>query len=181
MPSDVFTFEGTQQAKIVYLKKSPDMGWLSALQGLRSKTMKCDSEAAREYKSLTWKYAKQLRAEVQGSFDAMIVPPSTHDRAMPYAQELVECCHVDITKRFKRAHGTRSGDGCSITQLMSAVSFSPIGDEANFKKILIVDDIVASGNTVAVIVDKLKSAGMPNQAAVWVACPLWLPSGVPSR
>lgn len=176
MPAADIIYPEPRTAGLYYLEQGPPFTKFAALQGLRSGRMKPNEAGAIEYFSMAWLHAKQLAKEVNGSYDAMVVPPSTHNRSEPYAKELINCCQWNLSGGFSRAGVVRSGDGCSLGQLWSSVSYKPSGEEGKLRSVLVVDDIFASGKTVAIMVGKLIEAGMSKEAVVSVACPLWISS-----
>lgn len=119
-------------------------------------------------------HVKDLAALAGGPFDAIVMPDSTHKRALPYLQGMPAPRIADLTSRFTKAVGTSSGKCQDYSLYLSGISYRPAKDEHQFNSLLIVDEVAASGKTAQAIIDRLREAGMPLTCEVTLAAPLWL-------
>jgi len=112
------------------------------------------------------------------SVDAVVSPPTSFPHPPePYREAIKKkfAKAVDLTERFTRSCDYSSGEEAAFDRMMEAVSYTPAGDEPQCRTLVIVDDIVSSGRTAALVVSKVRDAGLPVGARILVAAPLWLP------
>jgi hypothetical protein len=80
----------------------------------------------------------------------------------------------DLSGLLTRDVDVRSGEGTSIQELAEAVSVGSLTDRASLHSLLIIDDVMAAGKSVTVVIRKLRQVGLPEACAVTIACPLWM-------
>ncbi len=105
--------------------------------------------------------------------DAIAGVPSSRTLVKPY----LEACRgrfieaEDLTPRFTR-HGTaRATESRSFEEILDSIVYQ--GPRlGHVHSVLIVDDLLASGSTVAAMITRLRNAGMPVDAKVSAAVPL---------
>ena len=170
---------------IVSLLKSKLPGNFAYLQGVRSGALVASapggdqerSAAAVEYRALEKIYCSHLAARMPADFDAILSPPSDHpSHAEPYRLMIREKkeAALDVTGSFERVGPTRAGLGGTPQQLLASMTYFPCGAESSWMHIVIVDDIMKQGTTVAAIIMLLRQHGLSPNCKVTVACPLWL-------
>jgi hypothetical protein len=161
-----------------------DLGAFSYLQGIRSGVLARvrggdpeTSAVAISYHAMKCIYYQGLADLVDFEPDAILTPPTSRpELSTPYF-DAVYSKHknaVDLTTRFSRLPSATAGTGTSVDEFISQLTYVPSGDESRFKTLLIVDDVLARGTTVAAIVRKLREFGLPLECKIFVACPLWI-------
>jgi adenine/guanine phosphoribosyltransferase-like PRPP-binding protein len=116
--------------------------------------------------------------ESAGQFDAILCPQSRRPQFQGFALEATAKYHEckNLTGRFKKASDIQAGtDGTSYEMLENILEYTPGDDEKCLKRILILDDLVASGKTIAAYCSKLSDNGVPADCEFVVVAPLWLP------
>lgn len=178
MAIDQIEFAGVGRATLVYLAKSPNLGAFTPLQSLRSGAMKPNSLVAQQYFAMERFHAARLAAQLSKNWDAVAAPPSSRLWAGPYLDAAKKLhAAVDLTPRFTRSGSVRSSEPTtSLDEVVASLSYKPGGDESAFRSILFIDDVIASGKTVAAIVRLLRQHGVPFGAVLQVAAPLWIPA-----
>jgi len=174
MPTEQFELPTGEVVIAMYGSEHPGLG-TTYLNTVRMKAVDEDSPLALEYRNLVGpKFSKILKAEVGAAnfeFDAVVSPPSSRSDALPYrlAINAHRGAH-DLTANFSRRGEVRIGaNDTTMKQAVAELSYSPDGTEAAITSLLIVDDVLASGRTVAAIVHHLLDAGMHPDCAVGVA------------
>lgn len=129
-------------------------------------------------------YAESLGLHLATSqFDAIVRVPSRYDQSRwlfemaskgDKFQSPATTAPVNIGIRFAKDGSTRSGEsGTSATQLAAELHYTPKGDEHEFSRVLIVDDSIASGRSIAVIIARLLDNGVPSTCKFTAACYFW--------
>jgi hypothetical protein len=112
-------------------------------------------------------------------WDAVVRPRSSRPRlTLEYYRAVVPLApdSIDLSPRLHRTKGTRAGLHGSYPELLSRMRYQGPRDLGTLSGVLIVDDVLASGSTAAVIVTRLREAGLSPDARIVLACPLRLTS-----
>lgn len=82
---------------------------------------------------------------------------------------------MDLTNCFSKdpAVTSKSSD-LTVEQLIDAITFVYEGDLSSYRKVAIVDDVLASGKTASAMLHHLYAAGLSKEAVVHVCAPLWI-------
>lgn len=167
-----------EKADFVYLRKWPELGDMIYLQSMRSGRMKEDSLAARGYKGMARVHAGRLADLVRDKvppFDAVVSPPSKRADADVYRNEIVKGIAVrDLTPGFSRKGKISAGTASSVAEVVDEFDYQPAGGESDIKSLLIVDESVSSGRTIAAVLDHLRRTGLSNDCIVCIAAAAWL-------
>lgn len=159
---------------------------LSYLQYVRS--LSPDASKWKEYpfKEMKAEYPKQKEKTAQLLADyiqpvfservptAIIKIPSTRDLNCPYYSAIKERYRdaIDLTLYVKRHYKVKSGEGATFKEVFEDIYLEPCDCLAGIKNILLIDDVYASGNTVAAVFLRLREHGLPDTARMQVAAPL---------
>lgn len=143
------------------------------LQGIRNGRYSDNSIEAKEY-------ANRLKLEkimfgdmvvaASVNYDAVVSPPSSRSDATPYRNEVLDENIVDLTSAFSRSCAVKAGDHrTTVNDLVADFHYQPSGSEQLIKSLLIVDETISSGKTVAAVLECLRTAGLPQDCLVTVA------------
>jgi uracil phosphoribosyltransferase len=80
----------------------------------------------------------------------------------------------DLTARFSRNGKIRAAAASSVEEVRDEFNYQSVGDESEIKSLLIIDESLASGRTVAAVLDHLRSVGLPKDCIIYVAVAAWL-------
>jgi adenine/guanine phosphoribosyltransferase-like PRPP-binding protein len=129
----------------------------------------------------TKRFADELAAHpvfTEGLFDVIVAPPSRSDSHMPYLKAVADKTGIPAVACFEKAKALKAGDkDVGYEEVLAAVTLKTDklpGDIATKKRILFVDDLIADGNTAAVMITLLKPHVAPD-AAYFLACVLRAP------
>jgi hypothetical protein len=105
-------------------------------------------------------------------------PPSSRPELLiPYRNALLTQHReaIDLSARLaqKNPH-VSAGEGASLEDMLAAMTYDRRGDEARLTSLVIVDDVLASGNTSAAVIQLLRDAGLSQECQITLGCPLWL-------
>lgn len=127
-------------------------------------------------------FAQGLGSLVTGEFDCILAPPSRHDFAGYYKDELASGrSALDISSRFHKTADVVAGQAeTTAADIYEALAYDAQGDEHSWSSVLIVDDVFASGKTVAAVLSRLRDAGLASDVSVTVAALLRI-SGKPKE
>lgn len=178
--------------QVVHIRKARlDAGPFTCLQAVRQPHFSDmpfeDLPGAKEYLAMVPIYTARLSDLFRdgagvGPVDAILSPPSSRpELSNPYRRCISDkqplAC--DLTHSFQRAKDApRAADGATLQKVVDSLAYSPCNKEPSFKRIVIVDDVLKSGVTVAAIVHHLRTIGLPPSCEVFVVCPLWLDGDV---
>lgn len=104
-------------------------------------------------------------------FDAVVCPPSYGDDIEPYRQAVLERWPVrDITGNFTRQGRNRAvRPDTTVEDMIAEFIYAPDGKEEEIRSLLVIDESVASGKTIAAVLHHLRKHGMLEDAAVAAA------------
>ena len=182
MPIAQFTLPTDERISLAYLRRWPRLGDMIYLQGVRSGRLPENSLTARQYRAMVPFYATRLANLATGNdaprFDATVSPPSARDDANPYRNEVLGRRQglLDLTSRFSRRGRLRAANTVSIDEMRNEFVYRPVGDEGRINSLLIVDESLASGRTVAALLAHLRGAGLPGNCIICVAVAAHLPA-----
>jgi hypothetical protein len=172
--------------RVVALHKDKDPGPFRYLQGIRQGTLRIlnpdpeQTAVALSYHTHKHRFFPALAAKVGGSVDAVLSPPSSlPEQAEPY-RKAIAAAHpsaIDLTNRFARIDSARAGEGAKICDVFNGLSYDPLGQEKNIRRLVICDDTFNTGTTATAIVKLMRKHGLADECEVIVACPLWLELG----
>jgi hypothetical protein len=175
MPSEDIELAAGKQVRFFYLWKWPNVCDMICLQSIRSGLMTEEHDLAKTYHRYERYYARDLAVLLKNlNFDAIVSPPSTHPDVKVYLKALRKRKILDLSGRFSRNGITKAATADFLRDLIDEFKYSASGDESKIKSLLIVDDLVASGNTIAAVLDHLEKAGLPDDCQITVAAPVWL-------
>ncbi len=133
-----------------------------------------NSNVALEYRGMKKQFAVELAAQINSEipeFDAVVSPPSSRPDANPYREAVLRDKKVlDLTRCFSRKGRVKIGrDETTLDQAFDELTYQPSGNERDVKSLLIVDESIASGKTVAAVLHHLRGAGLPERCKITVA------------
>lgn len=104
-------------------------------------------------------------------FNAVVCPPSDGDDIEPYRQAVLERWPVrDLTGNFTRQGRKRAvRPDTTVEDMIAEFVYTPDGKEAEIRSLLVIDESVASGKTIAAVLHHLRKHGMLEDAAVAAA------------
>jgi predicted amidophosphoribosyltransferase len=168
---------------VVFLLKSETAGFFTIFQSARlRKQMGTSVEgsgpqleflARQKFERLPM----QLAEKVTGPIDAIVRLPSDHRwQAEPYHAALLEKFPeaVDLTDRLSRPGDCRSNLDATMPQIKQSHIYQPKGDEGTFRSLLIVDDTLRTGNSVAAMIGAFLEKGLRDDCWIVLARPLWI-------
>jgi predicted amidophosphoribosyltransferase len=172
MPTSELTLPTGEKVRLIYGAKHPEKGtaYLNAVRmGLVDKL----ANLAAEYRGMEKIYALRLAAQIKAetiAFDAVVSPPSSREDATPYREAVLQVGRAqDRTANFSRKNKVKIGhNDTTLAQAIDELIYKPDGTEAGIKSLLIVDESVASGKTVAAVLHHLREAGLPKDCKVIV-------------
>jgi hypothetical protein len=178
MAAEQLTLPTDENVHLVYLRKWPNLGDMIYLQAVRSSRMKEDSSAAQSYKAMAFNYARQLADLLKHEipeFDTVVSPPSKRMDADVYRNEILRRVSArDLTPRFSRRGAISAAASSSVQEVINEFGYQPAGDESEIKSLVIVDESVASGRTIAAALYHLRKAGLTKDCTIFVATAAWL-------
>lgn len=167
-----------QMVRLVYLERLPNSSPLNYLQLVRSQQQIHAPDLVTAYRNMVGFYARKLSSTVTTAeipFDAVVSPPSSRDDATPYREAIVGNSDIcDLTTGFSRKGAVRAATACSVDEIVDEFEYAAAGCESRIKSLLIVDESIASGRTVAAILVHLRRVGLPTEAQVSVAVAAWI-------
>jgi len=131
----------------------------------------------RDYERNVRDFSYQLSQAFELSrFDSILSPPSRFEYALPYRHAFIQRQPnaVDLTNDFVRNGNAYSGSGSSLEAVQAGLKYTGKQNLSGFKSLLIVDDILWRGVTVAALIKTLNASGLSPQTQFAIACPLWL-------
>ena len=172
MPKDEFTLPTGEKVSLIYGAKHPAKG-AAYLSAVRMHPVNEKSAMAIEYRAMEKTYSLQLATHVKNEvpdFDAVVSPPSSRSDADPYRQAILHLCSVlDLTSHFSRQGRLKIGhNGTTLKQAIDEIIYTKDGTEADIKSLLIVDETIATGKTVAAILHHMREAGLSEDCKVTV-------------
>ncbi len=183
MISDL-TLPTGETVKLVFLRKWPNVGDMIYLQSIRSGRLNEGSDTATSYRNMACFYARLLADEVHDKtkFDSVVSPPSTRADAMVYRESILESILPnsnvpDLSGGFSRKERAKAASASSLEEIVDEFVYKADGHEATIESLLIVDDSIASGKTIAAMLHHLRKAGLPLDCMITVAVPAWLNEG----
>jgi adenine/guanine phosphoribosyltransferase-like PRPP-binding protein len=151
--------------------------FLSYLQAVRSGTLfvadrhGLENQYWSELERVRTNFAQAVVAQ-GGSFDLIVDPPSRSGLHRPYLVAMRQLCPTVEHCRFVKRRDVSSGEsGTSRDDLAQAIEIRGAGEADALKpsKVLIVDDVFATGRTAAVLIDALTPLVAPG-AEYTLAC-----------
>jgi hypothetical protein len=107
---------------------------------------------------------------------ALVVPPSSRNDARPYADALLKAgiATVDLSGCVKRIdYSFRAGRSLSFEEVCSSIEVVQSPDASPFDSLIVVDDVLSSGRSVAAVVLALRESGfILESTAVFIAAVL---------
>jgi len=104
---------------------------------------------------------------------ALVVPPSSRNDTRPYADALLKSgiASIDISACVKRIDSSfRAGQSLSFEEVRSSIEVIHSPKASPFDSLIVVDDILSSGRSVAAVVLALRESGfILNSTPVFVA------------
>lgn len=125
----------------------------------------------------------QSCAQKIGEIDALVDSPSLRGLHRPYLSAFKQQFPRTPWIRFKKT-ALVTADINNMDPLRQAVEIDNTGPygatvrPATLRRLLIVDDVFATGATSAVIIEKLRVKHTPDDMQVFIACPLLIPASM---
>jgi hypothetical protein len=172
MPKEELTLPSGEKVTLIYGAKHPGRG-TTYLNAARMGPVDEKSSMAVEYHAMESFYGLQLAAQVEGEvpdFDAVVSPPSSRPDANPYRNAVLRgrIAH-DLTPNFLRKGKVKVGQNdTTFEQAIDEMIYTGDGTESGVKSLLIVDESIASGKTVAAVLHHLRTAGLSKECKVTV-------------
>jgi hypothetical protein len=163
---------GSPYHALSYLRKSR----MTALGGYSSGVLG-DYSMRWAYLSNLPAYCHELVREIgSNAYDTIISPPSRFPFTNAYRNAIRPSLSqsVDLSGRIERISESFAGRGADFDQHRKAFRFHPTLEIRSSKSLLIIDDIFWRGVTAAATLFHLRQAGLPHNAKVALACPLWI-------
>lgn len=113
----------------------------------------------------------------QTKVDAVLRAPSRFRQACYLLEMALKGGATDISPRMARTGTAYSGEKASMTAVRGGLTYRPAGDEGTFRRLLVVDDTVASATSIGAIVGVLLDAGVPEDCEFLIACYFWAERG----
>jgi hypothetical protein len=162
-----------EKVSLIYGAQHPGRG-TSFPQGVRAGAYDDNSAEALAHRNMLWVYQRDLTALVRQelpSFDAIVTPPSCRQDADPYRSAIAEDQNaMDLTSGFTRLNKYKAGDSnTTVEDMVMEFVYKGSGKEAEIKELLIVDESISSGKTVAAMLVRLREAGLPEDCRITVA------------
>jgi hypothetical protein len=173
MPKEEFTLPTGETVSLIYGAKHPGKG-TTYLNAVRMGPVDEQSGMAVEYhgmaRAYSWELAAQVKDEVP-DFDAVVSPPSSRQDAHPYREAVLrERSARDLTPNFSRKGEVKIGhNDTTLEQAIDELIYTRNDTESGIKSLVIVDESIASGKTVAAILYHMRKAGLPDGCKVTVA------------
>jgi hypothetical protein len=172
MPKDEFTLPTGEKVTLIYGAKHPGKG-TTYLNFVRMGPVDEQSNIALQYHAMEPHYARELAGQVEREvpdFDAVVSPPSSRPDANKYREAVLRSRNVrDLTFHFSRKGKVKVGHkDTTLEQAIDEINYAPDRMESNIKSLLIIDESIASGKTVAAILHHMREAGLPKGCKVTV-------------
>jgi hypothetical protein len=151
---------------------------LNFLNAVRSGAKTDDSESARTYHNMVPIYASQLAGLVATEVpdaDAIIAAPSSRTDVDPYRAAIVRRSSglLDLSSSMTRSGSVKAADNeTTLEQVIESFSYKATGKEGSLNSLVIVDETVGRGKTVAAMLHHLRAAGLPEDCKVTVVVAL---------
>lgn len=165
MPKEEFRLPTGEKVTLIYGAKHPGKG-TTYLNAARMGPVDETSHMAVEYHATKRFYGAELAAQVKGEvsdFDAVVSPPSSRPDANPYREAVLRDSSAhDLTSHFLRKGKIKVGHkDITLEQAIDEMIYTGDGTESGIKSLLIVDESIASGKTVAAVLHHMRKAGLP--------------------
>ena len=107
---------------------------------------------------------------------ALVAPPSSRNDAQPYADALLDAgiASVDLSCCVSRIDSSfRAGESASFEEVRSSIEVVLKPQDHSFDSLVVIDDVLSSGRSVAAVVLALRDSGfILNSTQVFVAAVL---------
>ena len=173
MPKDNLKLPTGQTVPLIYGAKHPGKG-TTYLNAVRMTSVDEKSLMAVEYHAMENSYAQELAVQVMfevPDFDAVLSPPSSRPQdAKTYRDAVLRDQSVpDLTFDFRRRGKIKVGhNDTNLEQAIGEMIYTSSGIESDIKSLLIIDESVASGKTIAAVLHHMRKAGLPKDCVVTV-------------
>lgn len=173
MHIDFFELPTAEKVRLIYGQKHPGNG-TTYLNAVRLRNIGDDHDLAREYRAMLPTFTRNLAELVKSEathFDAVVSPPSSRADARPFREAILgNTGAIDLTRGFSRHGVVKMADPTtSVQQAIDEFCYSAQGCEASITSILMVDESIASGKTIAAVLHHLRQAGLSANCTVQVA------------
>jgi hypothetical protein len=173
MNVDFFELPTAEKVRLVYGQQHPGKG-TTYLNAVRLGNIGDDHDLAWEYRAMLPTFTRDLAELVKSEaadFDAVVSPPSSRADARPFREVILRNTDaVDLTTGFSR-HGVKkmADPATNVQQAIDEFLYTAQGCEAAITSLLIVDESIASGKTIAAVLHHLRQAGLSANCTVRVA------------
>lgn len=130
-------------------------------------------EYYRELPALMERFSEWAREK---DFSLVACAPSLRSDAVPILAAIRAVCRdaKDVSRFLYKLPGFCAGVATDFGSVFSALCYLGRRTLDGHNSVLIVDDVLATGNTTAAMVCRLRDAGLPETAKVTIAVPLWI-------
>lgn len=139
------------------------------LQGIRNGVLRAVPSAMALRKASYLKVVPRVVEDLLTAFldrgvknAALVVPPSSRNDARPYADALLKAdiATVDLSGCVKRIDSSfRAGQSLSFEEVRSSIEVVQSPEACPFDSLIVVDDVLSSGRSVAAVVLALRESG----------------------
>ena len=184
MPVEIISICDSINTKIVFIDKYHPNGnedtVLKYFQIIRRLAL-YDPDFVESYRVAYETYLPELLQEFNEllldiRIDAVVTPPSRYKLIEPYV-EVVKGKYnniIDLSQYFTKMNSNSISSDFSCEDYKEKIIYDSVIDLSSFKSILFLDDVMATGKTAKVIIDKLVEAGLAEPCILTIACPLWI-------
>jgi ABC-type uncharacterized transport system ATPase subunit len=172
MPKVDFKLPTGELVTVIYGVKYPAKG-TTYLQGMRSGRITEEHPEAREYHGMEKVYADQLAAAVAAEIteaDAIVSPPSSREDAKPFREAILRKVNTTpLGGTFSRKEKRKAADAKTVEEMVEEFEYRAGDNEPDLKSIIVVDESIATGKTIAATLNHLRQTGMLKDCRVVVA------------
>lgn len=144
------------------------------INGIRRGWIKEDSETGHEFRRLEPQMCADITQgmkELGLEFDALVrVPSSRGDSDVLHGACLAKWPEAaDLSPRLSRAGKFKAADAASVADMVAELIYRRSGNESEIRTLLIVDESISTGKTVAAVLEILQANGVPADVEVTLA------------
>lgn len=105
--------------------------------------------------------------------DAVVGVPSKTQNYAHFLASILEASPnaVDLSSHFRKALNCQAGRSDSTSAVLDAISVHGL-DASKINTVVIVDDMLNTGSSIAAVLQRLRDAGLPSSANILTAIPL---------
>ena len=172
----LYEWNSGSDAPMEYLAKRKNLVVASTKHGLQERL----KIVQKRYEQFRPQFIDNLAGATPGGVDAVLIVPSVSRELETYrdADLRLHPSIVDLTSGVKRDPKTSSSSGSSPEGLFRAISYTPAPCDGLLRKILILDDVLHTGRSIAGVIKALSEHLKPAPEFI-AACVLWMGKSAP--